>query len=75
MTKLLEEAIKRVRQLPEAVQDKAAEILLSLSSKRAEPVHLDDETRKAIREGQAQASRGEFASDEEMGAFFKPQRE
>lgn len=71
MTKLLEKAIKRVRQLPEAVQDEAAEILLSLASKRAEPVHLDEETRKAVREGRAQARRGEFVSDEEMAAFFK----
>ncbi len=71
MTKLLEEAIKRVRQLPEAVQDEAAEILLSLASKSAEPVRLDEEMRKAVREGKAQASRGGFVSDEEMAAFFK----
>jgi hypothetical protein len=71
MTKLLEEAIKRVRQLPEAVQDEAAEILLSLASKRAEPVHLDQETRPAVREGKAQAGRGEFASDADMAEFFK----
>jgi hypothetical protein len=71
MTKLLQEAIERVLQLPEAVQDEAAEILLSVASKRAEPVYLDDETRKAVREGKAQASRGEFASDDEMAAFFK----
>ena len=69
--KLLEEAIERVRQLPEAVQDEAAEILLSLASKRAEPVHLDEGTRQAVREGKAQAGRREFASDEEMAGFFK----
>ncbi len=55
---------------PEADQDEAAEILLSLASKRAEPVHLDEEIRQAVREGKAQAGRGEFASDEEMAAFF-----
>jgi predicted transcriptional regulator len=70
MRKLLEEAIKRVPQLPEADQDEAAEILLSLASKRAEPVHLDEEIRQAVREGKAQAGRGEFASDEEIAAFF-----
>jgi predicted transcriptional regulator len=74
MTKLLEEAIERVRQLPEALQDEAAEILLSLVSKCAEPVHLDDETRIAVREGKAQASRGEFVTDEEMAEFFKRHR-
>ena len=71
MTKLLEEAINRLRQLPEAVQDEAAEILFVVASKRSEPVHVDDETRKAIREGKTQAGRGEFVSDEEMVAFFK----
>jgi predicted transcriptional regulator len=71
MTRLLEEAIKRVRELPEADQDEAAEILLSLASKRAQAVHLDDETRTAVREGKAQADRGEFVPDEEMAAFFK----
>jgi predicted transcriptional regulator len=71
MTKLLEEAIKRVRELPEADQDEAAEILLSVASRKGEPVRLDDETRAAIREGRDQARRGEFVSDEEMAAFFR----
>jgi predicted transcriptional regulator len=71
MTRLLEEAIKRVRELPEADQDEVAEILLSLASKRAHAVHLDDETRTAVREGKTQADRGEFVPDEEMAAFFK----
>jgi len=71
MTRLLDEAIKRVRELPEPDQDEAAEILLSLASKRAQTVHLNDETRTAVREGKAQADQGEFVSDEEMAAFFK----
>jgi hypothetical protein len=71
MTKLLEEAIEKVRQLPDAEQDEAAEMLLSVLSKRHAPVLLDVETRAAIREGSEQARRGEFVSDEEMAAFFK----
>jgi predicted transcriptional regulator len=71
MTKLLEEAIKRIRELPEADQDEAAEILLSVALSRGDPVRLDDETRAAIREGRDQARRGEFISDEEMAAFFR----
>ena len=71
MTKLLEEAIKKVRELPEADQNEAAEMLLSVASKSDAPVRLDDETRAAIREGQAQARRGEFVSDKDMAAFFK----
>jgi predicted transcriptional regulator len=71
MSKLLEEAISKVRELPEAEQDEAAEILLSVAAKKGGPIHLDDETRAAVREGREQARHGEFISDEDMSAFFK----
>jgi len=70
MTKMLDEAIKRVRELPDNDQDAAAEILMSIAAKRGPPVELDDETRQAIQEGRDQARRGDFASDEEVNAFF-----
>lgn len=66
MTKLLDDAIKKVRELPEADQDEAAEMLLSVASKHGERVLLDDETRAAIQEGREQARRGEFVSGEDM---------
>ena len=71
MTKMLEEAIKKVRELPEAEQDDAAEMLLSVAAKTTGPVRLDEDTRAAVQEGRAQARRGELASDEDMAAFFK----
>ena len=71
MTKSLEEAVAKVRELPEADQDEAAEMLLSVAARKAGPVALDEETRAAIREGREQARRGEFVSDEDMAAFFK----
>ena len=70
MTKLLEDAISKVRQLPDADQDEAAEILFALASRLATPEPLDDATRAAINEGLEQVRRGEFVSDEEMRAFF-----
>ncbi|MGI8527043.1 MAG: hypothetical protein ACR2K5_12860 [Pseudolabrys sp.] len=70
MSKMLDEAIKKVRELPESEQDEAAEMLLSVASKNAKPVRLDDETRAAVQEGQQQARRGEFVSDKDMAAFF-----
>jgi hypothetical protein len=57
MTTLLDEAIKKIRELPESEQDEAAEMLLSLLARKNEPVRLDEETRAAIREGRAQARR------------------
>ena len=74
MTKLLDQAIAKIRELPDSDQDEAAEILFALAAKRGEPVQLDDETRAAIREGLAEAERGEFVSDEEMKAFFARHR-
>jgi hypothetical protein len=71
MNKMLEQAIAKVRELPEAEQAEAAEILLSVASKRAGPVKLDDETRNAVREGREQARRGQFVSDQDMATFYK----
>jgi predicted transcriptional regulator len=71
MTKLLDEAIEKVRELPDAVQDDAAQMLFSLAAKQGAPVELDEETLAAIRRGLEQARRGEFVSDEDMQAFFE----
>lgn len=75
MTKLLDNAIERIRELPDAEQDEAAEILLALAAKPAQPVHLDDETRAAVREGRAQAKRGQFAPEEDMARLVRPGNE
>jgi predicted transcriptional regulator len=71
MTKLLEQAIEKVRELPEADQNLAADLLFALAAKRSPPEELDEETLAAINEGLAQADRGEFVSDEEMAEFFR----
>jgi len=69
MTKLLEQAIAKVRMLPEEDQDALALAILTDLNAFVEP--LDDEARAAIREGLEQARRGEFVPDAEMQAFWK----
>jgi predicted transcriptional regulator len=69
MTKLLEKAIEKVRELPAEDQDTVAVAVLSMTEET--PVALDDETRAAIREGLEQARRGEFVSDEQIDALWK----
>jgi predicted transcriptional regulator len=64
MTKLLEQAIEKIRELPAKDQDALANALLSIAGEETAVVHLDDETRAAIEEGLAQAERGEFVPDE-----------
>jgi len=64
MTKLLEKAIDKVRELPEDEQEAVAAVMLQMAGGDPPVVKLDDETRAAIREGLAQAERGEFVPDE-----------
>jgi len=71
MTKLLEAAIRKIRERPDSDQDEAAEVLFVIASRSAEPIQLDAETRAAVQEGLAQAERGEFVPDEDMEAFFR----
>ena len=72
MTKLLDQAIAKARELPDEDQDILAAVLLSMAHEGgARLAPPDDETRAAILEGIEQARRGEFVSDEEMSEFFK----
>jgi len=64
MTKLLEKAIAKVRELPEDEQDALAAALLAMTGEESPPIRLDEATRAAVREGLAQAERGEFVADE-----------
>jgi predicted transcriptional regulator len=63
MTKLLEQALAKARALSDEEQDALAALILSVSESDAALVPLDEPTRAAIREGLAQAERGEFVSD------------
>ena len=58
--KLLDQAISKARDLPADQQDVLAAIMLSVAEGDALIREMDDETRAAIREGLAQARRGEF---------------
>lgn len=70
MTKLLEQAIAKVRELPTEDQDTLAVVLLSMASEGSAIPPLGEETRAAIREGMGQARQGQFAADEEIAAIW-----
>jgi predicted transcriptional regulator len=75
MTKLLEQAIAKARELPPEEQDLLAAVLLSMAEARTGRFpDLDEETRAAIREGLEQAKRGEFVPDEEIEALWQRHR-
>jgi predicted transcriptional regulator len=71
MTKLLEQAIAKVRTLSADEQDALAAVMLSMTEGDAADVPIDDTTRAAILEGLAQADRGEYVPDEVVAASNK----
>lgn len=71
MTKLLDKAIAKVRELPEADQDEAAEMLLSAFSEEARGYRLTPEQVAEVRRTQQAVREGKIATDEEMAALWK----
>lgn len=72
MTKLLDKGIEAVRSLPKNRQDIAGEMLLTIAKQEAAPRYQPTpEQVEGIKEGLAQAERGELATDEEMDALYK----
>ena len=65
MTKLLEEAIAKLKTLNDAQQDRVAELLLYLAEGEAE-FELTQEQVEGIELAIAQADAGEFATEEEV---------
>lgn len=71
MTDLLEKAVAAARELPPAMQDEIARVILLLAQEEeAAPVPLSPEERAAIAESKAAAARGEFATDEDIRALW-----
>jgi hypothetical protein len=71
MTKLLDQAIATIRQLHEDDQDAIAMAVLSMAQADASRFPIDAATLAAIREGLAQAERGEFVPDDVVAASNK----
>ncbi|KAB2943616.1 MAG: hypothetical protein K8F92_04620 [Hyphomicrobium sp.] len=71
MIKVLEDALKKVRELPEERQEFAAEVLETIVAQDDGVYHLTDEDRTEVRAGLAEIERGEIASDEDVAAMWK----
>jgi hypothetical protein len=71
MTKLLDEALERVRAWPKDRQDDAARLLLAMDRRDAEPYKLTPRERAEIDAALDEAERGELASDEDVAAVFQ----
>lgn len=71
MAKVLEDAIEKVRRLPEDRQAYVAEVLEQIAAAGSDVFVVPGEHRAAVLEGLDQSDRGEFATDEEMDALWK----
>jgi len=71
MTRVLEDAIEKVRRLPEDRQAYVAEVLEQIAAAGSDLFTVPGDHRAAVLEGLEQAERGEFVSDEEMAALWK----
>jgi hypothetical protein len=71
MSKLLEQGIEAVRELPEESQDLAGELLLAMAGRRRGRLRLTPEQIEKVRIGLAEADRGEFVTDDEMQETWK----
>jgi predicted transcriptional regulator len=71
MSKVLEDAIEKVRRLPEDQQAYVAEVLEHIAAAGGDPFVVPESHRAAVLEGLAEAERGEYVSDEEMAALWK----
>jgi len=71
MPKVLEDAIEKVRKLPEDRQAYVAEVLEQIAAAGSDPFIVPEGHRIAVLEGLREAEQGEFVSDEEMAALWK----
>jgi hypothetical protein len=71
MSVLLDQAIAKVRELPEDEQELAAQALLTFAKLAKQGTYrLSPEERAVIAESRAQVLRGEFATDAEVEAAY-----
>ncbi len=66
MTKLLEQALEAARVLPAQAQDDIARVVLHLAGQEEARVILSADERAAIDRSKGPATRGEFATDEQV---------
>lgn len=75
MTHLLEQAVNAARNLPQAMQDDLARMMMMFSASGNALVPLTEEEHEALDRSEASANKGIFASDAEVEAVWaKPRR-
>jgi hypothetical protein len=71
MTKMVQEAIEALKELPEDRQVTVARAILDYASHDDGVYHLTDDERREVRAGLAEIKRGDIATDEEVAETYK----
>jgi hypothetical protein len=71
MTKMVQEAIEVLRELPEERQETVARAIIDYASHDDGLYHLTDDERREVRAGLSEIKRGEVASEKEVAATYK----
>jgi len=71
MVKALEEVIKKAEHWPREDQEELAEYAREIEARRTGSYVMSDAERAAVREGLAEADRGEFISEEDVAKADK----
>ena len=71
MTKMVQEAIEALKDLPEDRQVTVARAILDYASHDDGKYHLTDDERREVRAGVQEIERGDIASDEEVADVYK----
>ncbi len=74
MNKITETIIDRIADWPEEAQAELMQAMIDIEAKHLGVYRLSDEERAAVREGLAQAARGEFVPDDVVEAYFTKYR-
>jgi len=74
MTQLLDQALEQARNLPAEMQDDIARLVLAYTDKDRPPIWLTPEEEADLAEAEAEAARGELATDEQMDAIWAKHR-
>jgi predicted transcriptional regulator len=74
MNKIVESIIDRIADWPEEAQAEVVQAVSDIEARRFGVYRLSNDERAAVKEGLAQAERGEFVPDEVVAAYFAKHR-
>ena len=74
MNKIVETILDRVAEWPKEAQEELMQSIADIEARHLGVYRLSDDERAAVREGLAQAARGEFVADDIVEDYFRKYR-